>query len=383
VLSSAPVPAERVIAHRVGDHPGRTVILVAGLHGNEPAGVVALRRVVQSLPPAADLQGEVLALAGNLAALGRGVRFIESDMNRGWWPEEVEGAASGGDSEGFERRDLLAAMRPALDGAGGSPIVLDFHTTSGDTPPFVTLGDTLRNRAFAAGFPLPAVLGLEEQLAGTFLEYMNNRGCVTLGCEGGRHDDPGVVDRLEAVAWVALGHAEVVDPGFEPVVEALDRLRPLGRGQPAFLEVRHRHVVPAGRTFFMEPGFRSFQPVSAGDRVGRWGDGEAVHAPQSGRILLPLYQDMGDDAFFIVRGVRRFWLRLSGLLRHLRADRVAPLLPGVRRHPYMPNAVVVDRRIARWRTVEIFHLLGYRRTVVQGHELILSRRHFDTPADWA
>ncbi|NIP77669.1 MAG: hypothetical protein GWM90_00080, partial [Gemmatimonadetes bacterium] len=46
------------------------------------------------------------------------------------------------------------------------------------------------------------------------------------------------------------------------------------------------------------------------------------------------------------------------------------------------GAVVVDRRVARWYTVEIFHLLGFRRTVERRHELIMSRRHFDQPDDW-
>ncbi|MEJ2502597.1 MAG: succinylglutamate desuccinylase/aspartoacylase family protein [Gemmatimonadota bacterium] len=383
MLNRSPAPLERVIAHRVGDRPGATVVLVAGLHGNEPAGVIALRRVAQRLPSSREIHGEILALAGNLAALERGVRFIDSDMNRGWWPDDLERGATGGTSEDFERRDLLATIQPSLGAAADSPIVLDFHTTSAESPPFVTLGDTLRNRAFAMAFPLPVVLGIEEQLAGTFLEYVNNRGCITMGCEGGRHDDPRSVDRIEAVAWIGLAQAGIVDPQLEPVVESRARLRTLGPGRPAFLEVRHRHPVPPDRTLTIRPGFRSFQPVTAGDLIGHWNDGEPVHAPESGQILMPLYQDQGDDGFFIVRSVRDVWLRLSSLLRRLRLDRVAPLLPGVRRHPYMPNAVVVDRRVARWRTVEIFHLLGYRRTVEQGPELILSRRHFDDPVNWA
>ena len=38
--------------------------------------------------------------------------------------------------------------------------------------------------------------------------------------------------------------------------------------------------------------------------------------------------------------------------------------------------------MARWYTVQIFHLLGFRREVEQGRSLILSRRHFDQPRDW-
>ena len=34
------------------------------------------------------------------------------------------------------------------------------------------------------------MLGIEEQLEGTMLEFMNNEGAVTLGFEGGQHETP-------------------------------------------------------------------------------------------------------------------------------------------------------------------------------------------------
>ena len=375
---------ERVIGHRQGDQPGRTLVFVAALHGNEPAGVHALRRVFERLPPASALRGEVLAVVGNVTALDRGVRFVDTDMNREWWPEAVEGPASGQQRvEDRERRALLDAIEPALRRARGAPIVVDLHTTSGSAPPFLTLGDTLRNRRFAEHFPLPMVLGLEEQLAATFLEYVNNRGCVTMGCEGGRHDAPEAVDHLEAAAWIALAAAGILEPDRIPGPDPVARLHDAARGVPRVVEIRYRHEVPRGRTFTMAPGFQSFQTVDAGQRLGAWGDGRPVVAPEGGRVLMPLYQAQGDDAFFLTRDVHRFWLALSTLLRRLGFDRVAPLLPGVRRHPYIAGAVIVDRSVARWYTVEVFHLLGFRREVEQGHSLILSRRHFDQRDDWA
>lgn len=373
----------RVIGHRRGG-PGRTLVFVGSLHGNEPAGVEALRRVFRRLPPADELHGEVLAVVGNLTALGRGVRFVDSDMNREWWPEAIHRDHPGSSRvEDRERSELLDAIQPALRRADGPPIVVDFHTTSGDTPPFLTVGDTLRNRRFAEQFPLPMVLGLEEQLAATFLEYVNNRGCVTMGCEGGRHDSPEAVDRLEAVAWIALTAAGILHRTHVPGPDPETRLRDAARGQPRVVEIRYRQEVPGGRTFIMEPGFRSFQPVDAGQRLGSWGDGSPVLAPENGRLLMPLYQSRGDDGFFLTRDVRPFWLALSALLRRLGLDRFAPLLPGVRRHPYIAGAVIVDRRVARWYTLEVFHLLGFRREVAQSHSLILSRRHFDQPSDWS
>jgi hypothetical protein len=374
---------DRVIGHVRGG-AGPTLVFVAGLHGNEPAGVEALQRVFAALPDPDRIHGEILGVRGNVTALERGVRFVDTDMNRDWWSEALAFhlPVDAPVSEDTERRELLDTIEPVLRRSDGAPVVVDLHTTSGDTPPFVTIGDTLRNRRFAQNVPLPMVLGLEEQLAATFLEYINNRGCVTMGCEGGRHDDPAAADHLEAVAWITLAAARVLDPGSLPSPDPRTILKEAARGYPSIVEIRYRHPVPRGREFVMQPGYRSFQPVVAGERLGSWGDGRPVVSPEGGRLLMPLYQEQGDDGFFVTREVRRVWLRISTFLRRLGADRIAPLLPGVRTHPYMAGAVIVDRRMARWYTVEIFHLLGFRREVEQGHSLILSRRHFDQPRDW-
>ena len=50
--------------------------------------------------------------------------------------------------------------------------VLDLHTTSASGLPFATVGDTLRNRHFAQSLPVTILLGIEEQLEGTMLEYL-------------------------------------------------------------------------------------------------------------------------------------------------------------------------------------------------------------------
>jgi hypothetical protein len=49
----------------------------------------------------------------------------------------------------------------------------------------------------------------------------------------------------------------------------------------------------------------------------------------------------------------------------------------VRRDPARPGAYLVDRRVARWFALEIFHLLGYRRHGRVGRRLSVSRRADD------
>mgnify|MGYP000107882312 CR=1 FL=1 len=83
---------------------------------------------------------------------------------------------------------------------------VDLHTSSAPGPPFLTVGDTLRNRRFSRGFPLPLLLGLEEQVDGSLLEYLNNHGFVTLGVEAGEHEAVGTQLLVERAPLDAFGH---------------------------------------------------------------------------------------------------------------------------------------------------------------------------------
>ena len=57
-------------------------------------------------------------------------------------------------------------------------------------------------------------------------------------------------------------------------------------------------------------------------------------------------------------------------------DGVARLMPGVRRSRRRPDTLIVDRRVARWYVIEVFHLLGYRkRREALGYYAFTRRRH--------
>ena len=64
--------AERVVASLTGSSPGTTLLVVGGLHGNEPAGLVAGRRVVEHLKRTdAVLRGSLVVMTGNRQALAK------------------------------------------------------------------------------------------------------------------------------------------------------------------------------------------------------------------------------------------------------------------------------------------------------------------------
>lgn len=379
-----PRDVARVLGRVGGEQPGPTLVAVGSLHGNEPAGIEAIQRIAARLGAELPLgHGDFLGLCGNRAALPHGRRYLAHDLNRHWTPARVATLTADGGAPGSpEDTELLELWREidaARTRARGTVIVLDLHTTSGPSAPFATIGDTLTNRRLALALPIPIILGIEEQLDGTLLEFLSGLGYVTLGLEGGRHDDPASADHLEAGLWIVLHAAGLLGPGEpEPVRAARARLATAGAGLPRVVEVRHRHAVQAGDGFRMRPDYASFQAVSARERVADDRSGP-VSAPEPGLILMPLYQPLGDDGFFIIREFRPFWLTVSAALRHLRADRIVHWLPGVHRDPARPDRLIVDRRVARWLALQVFHLLGFRKVRSDGARLLLSRRR--EPAD--
>jgi succinylglutamate desuccinylase len=279
-----------------------------------------------------------------------------------------------------EQRELADAISQAFVRARGEIYVVDLHTISAEGAPFATLGDTLRNRAFALHFPVTILLGIEEQLDGTLLEYVNDLGAVTLGFEAGQHASHSAVENDIALVWVALAASgclrreDVHD--FDQHHARLEGTC----GGTRFVEVRHRHATRPDDGFEMEAGFENFQLVRRGQVLARDREG-LITARRSGMIIMPRYQTLGDDGFFLGREVKPFWLKLSSLLRRLRVGDYIHLLPGVARHPRDSDTLIVNTLVARLFPLQILHLLGFRKRRRKGNLLEVSRRrHSSRPA---
>lgn len=334
--AGAPAPHRRVIGRLVGELPGPTLIVMAGLHGNEPAGVVGARNVVDRLlaagyPVATSpaeaaagssqpglaagaagplCRGEVVFLTGNMAALAQGRRFIDRDLNRQWLDERLAELA-GADpatlaSAGAEDREMHALWReiePVLARARGSVYFVDLHTTSADGIPFSMIFPRPQHQAFALKFHLPIVLGLLDSLDGTLLKQMYGKGCVVLAVEGGQNDHPASARHLEEIVWIALTATGILPPAvisqFGLDLRRLERSR---GGLPRLLEIHSRHGITAEDRFQMQPGYRNIQRVKRDELLARDRHGE-IRAPEDGLILMPLYQAQGDDGFFMGREV--------------------------------------------------------------------------------
>jgi len=361
-----------------GSESAPVLVCLGGVHGNEPAGVVAVSRVVAALKAdPSGLVGRLVCVTGNRAALSRGQRYLDRDLNRSFVPERLVALRVSHDPHGSEEREaleLVALFDDLAEEESSGLFLLDLHSTSSHGAAFAILDDTLANRAFAFALPVPRVLGLEEEVSGTITAWANRRGIVAAAFECGQHDDPESVARAEAAVWIALESSGVIAKDVRrEAAAARHYLCAESVGLPSVCEVRYRHALGADHDFTMQPGYRNFHPVNAGELLASDGD-DPVTLDHDALLLMPLYQGQGEDGFFIVHEVNEAWLSLSAIVRRLHLHHLLPVFPGVTRHPERRNVLIVDRHRARWLALELFHLLGYRREAYDEDRYQFTRR---------
>ncbi|MGM0574698.1 MAG: succinylglutamate desuccinylase/aspartoacylase family protein [Myxococcota bacterium] len=300
----------RILGIRDGGLPGPTVVVTGGMHGNEPAGLVAGRRVLDRLADHGNaLRGRLVVIAGNMAALEAERRFLDRDLNRRWDRESLEQlrrrAATPHHPEDVEQLELLRIFERVVEHAGRrGAIHLDLHSTSGDARPFAVVVDVAHNLALARAIRLPIILGFDRFVEAPVLDWWHARSLPALGVEGGRHDAPDTPGRLEAVVWWAMVGAGMLEADEVPQeVDDPEDSVATAPGEPWCFHILHRHGVEPGDGFRMAPGWEGFQPVRRGDVLARDRAG-TIRAPCDGLMFLPLYQEQGSDGFFLIEPVK-------------------------------------------------------------------------------
>ena len=305
ILPGITVGHDHLLGLRDDDQPGPTVILSGGMHGNEPAGVLAIHRILASLAArGVGIQGRLIGLCGNIGALRLGVRFTDRDLNRCWDAPSVAAlrATRGHTAEDVEQSELLTVFDAAVAQSRGPVIHLDLHSMSADGVPFIVVCDHPQSVQLAHDLCLPGIAGLEKAIPATTIEYFTELGHIALAVEGGQHQAETTVDTLESVAWLLLASVGVIAWADVPDLAARrERLRVRGNHLPP-VQVTYRHGITPDDHFRMRPGYRNLQPVHAGEVLAEDAHGPVV-APDDGWILLPLYQPVGTDGFFLGRRV--------------------------------------------------------------------------------
>ncbi|WP_378176303.1 succinylglutamate desuccinylase/aspartoacylase family protein [Aquimarina sp. SS2-1] len=369
---------ERLIGYYKGNQPGATLIFFGGIHGNEPAGVFALKKVFEELKSRkVSISGTIYGIAGNLWALENGVRYQKEDLNRLWTYDTVKDLhthkTKHNNEDSIQQLEIYKTIKQILSKEQGPFYFFDLHTTSSKTTPFLTVNDSMLNRKFTAQYPIRIILGIEEYLEGPLLSFINEKGYVSFGFEAGQHEDPVSIKNHISFVYLTMVYAGSVhknDVNFDAHYTFLQST--LNNSHKTY-EIFYLYKIENGETFRMNKGFVNFQKINKGQNLAI-SNGKNIVAESSGRIFMPLYQGKGDDGFFIIKKTPFFFLRLSAILRKIRFDHILPTLPGIRWISDKKDSLLVNLKIARFFTKDFFHLLGYRSKEIDKTHLIMKNR---------
>ena len=304
--------------------PGRRLIVLGAVHGNETCGTRGIARVLAELD-AGSLQiarGSVTFVpVTNPLAYQRGQRAGDRNLNRNLRPNT--------EPQDFEDRianvlcPLLAEHEVLLDlhsfHTAGEPFAMIGPTdNSGTLEPFAraaeeeALARRLGPRRIVEGWLDTYAAGVKKRLERTApadraqmlstdpsygvgtTEYARSQGAYAITLECGQHADP----RAPEVAYRAirntLAHLKLVDEPAPAARSDIELLR--------LAEVTDRHHADDrfARTW------ASYDPLHAGELIGTRADGSELRAPADGFIVFPNPAALpGNEWFYFALKSRR------------------------------------------------------------------------------
>ena len=302
---------DRIIGRFDGAERGPLLIAIGAMHGNEPAGVLAVEQLLEMLAfermnkVEFMYRGRFVGVIGNRQAFAKKRRFIREDLNRSLDPARVASLDPADEliAEDLEAYELVNTIRAEIDDYQPSHVVvLDLHTTTADGGVFSIVNDSPAARAIALDLRAPVILGMLEGLSGTSLHYFTSQiigtSTVSIVFESGQHDDPLSVDRavsalVKTMRGIGAVHPRDVEGRHD------DILRQSTNGLPLLVRFALNHSITPADKFVMRPGYCNFDPIKKGEHLADDVKGKIL-SPKDGLIVMPLYQKQGDDGFFIV-----------------------------------------------------------------------------------
>lgn len=307
---------ERIIAEYYGSEPGPLLIAIGAMHGNEPMGIKAIAMLEKMLDvepitnPGFEFHGSFIGMIGNLSAYKRNERFINKDMNRQWSKEHIEKIKRQDskelDAEDNEMLDILQTIEEACASCNPTKLyILDLHTTSSFGGIFSIPAENNESLEIAKNLHAPVVMGMLQGIKGTTLHYFKTENMpidtVTITFEAGQHEEHKSINRaIAAIVNLLRTVGMVKSDDVENIHDQI--LLEYSRNLPKVTELVLRYGVREEDQFKMKPGFTSFQEVEKGQVLATDKNGKVL-CPDSGRLLMPLYQDKGEDGFFLIKDV--------------------------------------------------------------------------------
>ncbi|WP_334107492.1 succinylglutamate desuccinylase/aspartoacylase domain-containing protein [Methylobacillus sp.] len=301
-----------------GMRPGKRLIILGGVHGNEPCGTVAIRRILDELE-----RGTLTIESGSVTfvpvcnplARSQYTRMGERNLNRRLvptdFPQQFEDYVANWLCPLLSSHDVLLDLH-SFHTPGRPFAMLGPRNNQGDLEPFTheaeeeALARHLGVELFVDGWLDTYASGVRrrQQMSGCdeqdvqygvgTTEYMRRQGGYGLTLECGQHEDtaaPEVAYRaiLNTLAWLGLSGqvkpTEAANRTTLRLFEVVDRESPDDR---------------------LARGWRSFERLEAGELIGIRADGEELRAQEAAHIVFPNPDaEPGCEWFYLARAVDR------------------------------------------------------------------------------
>lgn len=292
------------------------IIAIAAIHGNEPAGVIALRELFQMLEkepsekPDFQFKGRLVGVIGNIQAFEERLRFVKKDLNREITAQNIEQVKATPqynlEFEDLELLELTQFIDNEIKNYQPKKIVLiDLHTTSASGGIFTIVNEDKASLDIAYQLHAPVVKGFVKGVGGTTLHYYTTENLgvptITMGFEAGQHDD--VLSVRRTIAWLincfqAVGciNSHDVENKHSEV------LKRYSKKLPKAVQIIENHKIASDDNFKMQPGYKNFQAVKK-EEILAYDKNGSIKSPLDCLILMPLYQAQGNDGFFLVEEI--------------------------------------------------------------------------------
>lgn len=296
----------------IGTHDGGEnkvlLVLLGAMHGNELAGIHAIINILNTIEQEGiKIHGKIIGLKGNLQAIEVKKRFQAYDLNRAWTNDQLLAAECRQPKlpEDMELLELHNILTELAKENYEKKMLIDLHTTSADNGNFIVHPGDASNDPIVQSLKLPVVTNLDKYIQGTLLQYARHLGFQTsFAFEGGLIGSPKSVELHTFGLWQILTSSDMMDETHDLArhIHYEELIGSLHSHLPKNVRVLHRHEVKREDYFHMKPGFENFQRIERGQLLAEDKSG-LIYAPVDGFIFMPLYQNTGNDGFFIVEEI--------------------------------------------------------------------------------
>ncbi|WKN42944.1 succinylglutamate desuccinylase/aspartoacylase family protein [Tunicatimonas pelagia] len=313
------LPVSRLLIEYSGKPDEPMLVIFAGIHGNEPSGLIALQKVSDRIKTQQiTLQGGFYGVAGNLPAIQAKTRYCDEDLNRVFLSERIQQVQNSKEALNIEEQELqqiLHLTEEISQQTSGKIYFVDCHTTSSESIPYISLNEGYGDSyLFAKDIAATSIMGIEREIQGCLPEWFNRRGWHGFTFEAGQHVAPSSVESQEAMIWQALFHANCLNQAtYQELFDWSHQvLYSHGDNHYAFYSVISSYRIQADESFVMEPGYKNFQKIRQGEMLAT-SNGEPVLSPANAYLLMPLYQKQGSFGFFIAEEIQEDYLEFKEL----------------------------------------------------------------------